>query len=258
MRKRWLVTALGVLALAAAFIWLTGSRASTFGVATAAADDTRATARATMVDGREVGEVLVDNKVVMRIRTAAGGYSPFERAAKVAQRLDAALKTDLKPGDIHSAPFGSEAVVLGDHALLVTADAEHAHLNNSSSMGLAQDWATNLAGALGGQPGEPHMAQVGDTPAAVQPEIKEWVPPEPYTDKIVPILSIGEGKHIGAARVSGPSSKVDLVQAVAQGETHFREVVEINAYIPISTKEPGKRLSRVQDCAVTALGDLEF
>jgi len=92
---------------------------------------------------------------------------------------------------------------------------------------------------------------------AVVPEAG-WQSPEPYKNKIVPIVSVLEGIRIGVARINGPQSAVDQVQAVAQLETHYRDMVEIDVYVPISTKVPGQTLARVQGVGVTGLGDYRF
>ena len=63
---------------------------------------------------------------------------------------------------------------------------------------------------------------------------------------------------MGVARVNGPRSKVKLVQAVAQIETHFKDFVEIDVYLPISTNVPGEKLDIVKGAAVTGLGDIEL
>ena len=45
--------------------------------------------RQTRIGGREVGEVLVNGQVVLRVRTSAGGLTPFQRAAVIAGRIAA-------------------------------------------------------------------------------------------------------------------------------------------------------------------------
>ncbi len=72
-------------------------------------------------------------------------------------------------------------------------------------------------------------------------------------DKIVPILSVGRGIQIGAAQVRGPANRVREVQAVAELEAKFKDFIVLAIYVPISTKEPGKKLSRVQGVGVYAL-----
>jgi hypothetical protein len=74
----------------------------------------------------------------------------------------------------------------------------------------------------------------------------------------VPILSVPDGIRIGAARVNGPKDNLRLVQGVAQIETPWQDTLEIDIYVPISTKRPGKFLSRVQGVGVTALADFDL
>jgi hypothetical protein len=87
------------------------------------------------------------------MRTSAGGYTPYQRATTVAQRLGDALAAGLRPEDIHFAQWGNEAVILAGNNLLLTADSDHARFNNTTPLALANDWATNLAGVLGGHHG---------------------------------------------------------------------------------------------------------
>jgi hypothetical protein len=84
-----------------------------------------------------------------------------------------------------------------------------------------------------------------------------WRPAEPYEDKYVPIISLLEGTRLGVARINGPRSRVALTQAVAQFSIRFMDFLNIDIYVPISTREPGKRLARVPDVGVTGLGDIE-
>ena len=303
MRIRTAILTLCVFALAASAVWLTAGGNGLLRVASVAADETHATARAaTGAGGQEVGEVLVGGTVVLRIRTAADGMTPSQRATDIAQRLDAAIVAGLRPADVHPGTLGADAVIVVGETLLVTASAAEAQASTSTPVNLVSSWATNIAHALGGEPGETtaYEAQGGTTtppadntppatnppadnnppatnppadnnppatdppadtapPAPVDPASNGgWTPPEPYKDKFVPILSLGQGKRIGVARVSGPASRIDVVQAVGQLETKWRGALEINVYVPISTREPGRRISRVQACSVTALGDLEF
>ena len=56
--------------------------------------------------------------------------------------------------------------------------------------------------------------------------------------KVVPILSIGLGKSsaIGAAQVTGPKNKIDLVEAVASPEAEvFGKEIRIRGMIPVSS-----------------------
>ena len=150
-RNVWLVK-VAVLTVAASLFVAVG-RISPF-VTAAAADGSRASARQGYDGGQNVGEVLLDGKVVLRVRTSAGGLSPYERAQTVSQRLEEAVAAGMRPEDIHSAQWGNEAVILGGDNLLFTVDSDHARLNHTTPMGLADSWGNNLAGAMGGHRGD--------------------------------------------------------------------------------------------------------
>jgi hypothetical protein len=208
------------------------------------------TSAAANIGGNEVGEVMVGDEVVLRIRTAAGGFSAPDRADIVADRLRDMVLGGLQPGQVHAGQMRGMAAVMAHNDLIITADSAHAELNNTSPDQLAMTWADNLASALGGDPGEPELAQ----PA--QPDSAQWEPSEPYEDKDVPILSAGRGLRIGMARVSGPKSKVAQVQGVAQFESNLQDFGDVVIYVPISTKVPGSDLDRVNECAVVGLADI--
>ena len=78
--------------------------------------------------------------------------------------------------------------------------------------------------------------------------------------KVVPILSIGDGGHIGAAQVAGPERLVEQVEAVAQLEGRFRAIggVRLRALVPISTKTPQRGLDRVEGVGVSAIVDFKL
>jgi len=76
--------------------------------------------------------------------------------------------------------------------------------------------------------------------------------------KVVPIVSIGNGTHIGAAQVGGVTkSAVDNTQAVAQLETEFNRI-RIEVLIPIDNVNPLKQFKRVQGVGVTAIIDVKL
>jgi hypothetical protein len=78
-----------------------------------------------------------------------------------------------------------------------------------------------------------------------------------YT-KVVPIVSIGDGTHIGAAQVGGTvKSAVDRTMAVAQLEGDFQKV-RARALIPIDSENPIKQFRRVQGVGVTAIIDVKL
>ena len=78
-----------------------------------------------------------------------------------------------------------------------------------------------------------------------------------YATKVVPILSVGTGKYIGAVQVVGPTEQVDKVKAVAQLEGTFNGIASANALIPIESLSVSN-LSRVQGVGVSATIDFKF
>ena len=239
------------------------------------------TYRAATIEGQPAGEVLINGQAVLRIRIAAGGLSAEERAMVVAKRIEGWTAEGADPAELTAVEVaeGGWAVIAGD-TIIVTITDEDAAASQATTMGLAWMWRNNIAATLGAEPVSPEEPQLAEQPAVTEtpataetpttteappttetPTVTEeaaaaeWTPPEPYDDKIVPIVSVLEGVRIGAARVNGPKSKVDLVQGVAQLETHFKKLLEIDIYVPITTEKPGKKLDRVQGVGVTALGD---
>lgn len=84
-------------------------------------------------------------------------------------------------------------------------------------------------------------------------------PDKNFSTKVVPILSAGNGAHIGAAQVMGKPELVRQVQAVAQIEGDFlgREV-RLRALIPISTKNPQNRIDRVEGVGISGIIDIRL
>lgn len=78
-----------------------------------------------------------------------------------------------------------------------------------------------------------------------------------YATKVVPIISVGTGKYIGAVQVVGPTEQVNKVQAVGQIEGSFNKIARANALIPLASKDVSN-LSRVQGVGVSATIDLKF
>jgi len=73
--------------------------------------------------------------------------------------------------------------------------------------------------------------------------------------KVVPILSVGSRRAIGAAQVMGPKSKVDTVKAVAQlDQDLFGKEVKIRAMIPIDS-EGVSNIHRVEDVSISGIVD---
>lgn len=106
------------------------------------------TARVWTINGHQVGEVLVGESVALRIRAAAGGRSPVQRAEVVAERLRRLLGIGLNPERLTVAEVSGEAAVVWDGVLVVTADRRHASLNGTTPMSLARQWRDAMAKTL--------------------------------------------------------------------------------------------------------------
>lgn len=194
------------------------------------------TARRAMIGGREVGEVLIDNQVVFRIRTSAGGLSPYQRAQVVAQRLQTMLGDTLQPEDITTGRVNGQDVVLAKGEVIVTADDEHARLNDTSTFVLANLWASQLEAAVSGQP-------VNQTRVS---------------QKVVPIISVAGGVRVGGALVTGDADRVDDVNAVAQVEGTFGRSVRGRVLIPVSSQNVVQEVRRVPETSVIGLVDIRL
>ncbi len=77
-----------------------------------------------------------------------------------------------------------------------------------------------------------------------------------YATKVVPIVSMGQGKYIGAVQVTGPQVEVEKVKAVLQLETSFN-AFRLKGLVPIDTQNPLKA-NRVQGVGVSAIVDVHF
>lgn len=77
--------------------------------------------------------------------------------------------------------------------------------------------------------------------------------------KVVPIVSIGSGTHIGAAQVAGPRGEaISSTKAVAQIEADFQKRIRVKILVPIDSENPLQRFRRVQGVGVSAIIDLKL
>jgi hypothetical protein len=106
-------------------------------------------ARQARIGGREVGEVIIHRRVVLRVRTTAGGLRPFDRAVIIAHRLAGYSDKAYAPDDIFPDVINGCIVVSWQGKLIATVDADHARLNHTTEYLLAKVWANNMRRALG-------------------------------------------------------------------------------------------------------------
>jgi hypothetical protein len=214
------------------------------------------TSRSREIDGREVGEVLVDKDVIFRIRTGAGGYTAPQRAQLVAERLAEMVdRGNLSADDIRQGTLNGQRVLMANGELLITADPYHAEANGTTPMKLATTWERNLQSALLGTPVTGSGSRVGGRLGAASPA--RDVAPR-LSNKIVPILSAGTGIRLGAAQVVGPKRDVDAVKAVAEIETQWKRSVRARLYVPVSDVNILKGIDRVPRVGVSGLADVRL
>jgi hypothetical protein len=93
--------------------------------------------------------VFVGGTPIMRVRTAAGGYTPEERATHIQYRVNKLLgQGPISPSDITVRSVGNEAEVDVKGQLLFTADLATARFNQATPMDLANTWANNMRTVL--------------------------------------------------------------------------------------------------------------
>jgi hypothetical protein len=255
-RPRLLLGAGVVVAFAAG--WMVQAVTSAFGPAVALAQETGPQARVqeVRISGLEAGQLIVGDHEVATITVPAGGFSGYERALIAADRINRNVAQGAGSNDFH-AHRNSEPVVQtssGNNILTVTPD--DARAAGIEPEALADRWAADLRQALGG--GASEAVAAPSVTSAKMPSSAQWRPPERYDDKYVPIISLLQGTRLGVARVNGPRSRVTLTQAVVQFSIDFGSFLDIDLYVPVSTREPGRTISRIQGVGVTGLGDLRL
>jgi hypothetical protein len=93
--------------------------------------------------------VFIGGTPIMRVRVAAGGYSPEQRASAIQERLNRILAHGpIRSSDITIDPLGAEAVVRVKGRLLFTADMATARYNEATPMELANQWADHMRAVL--------------------------------------------------------------------------------------------------------------
>lgn len=209
-------------------------------------------ARQAVVSGGQVGEVVSGEDVIFRIRTSAGGLTPFQRAEVVAGRLDSMMAQELTPEDVTTGRRNNMDVVLAKGEVVVTADAAHARINNTDPATLANLWAQRLRNVVGDRPVD--EAPVVEEPVAEEPAVQEVR----LAEKVVPVISVGSGLRVGAALVTGPSAQLAQVNAVAQIDGNFRDAARIRAYVPVSSENVVENIRRVPQTSVIGLADLRL
>jgi len=225
--------------------------------ATAAPEPPVIEAREAQADGGSVGVLLIDGNEVVRILAKSGSFEPARRAEILAQRLNKLIAEGLQPSEVVAGSLRTLSIVKGRDQMLIGIEPTEAEKHGKLPSAVAKQWASAISGALTAHYAPAQEQLAGATPPEAGGSTSE-ADYEKYEDRWVPIVSILEGTKLGVARVTGPSDRVGLVQAVAQLETHWNKFLELDVYVPISTQVPGTVLDRVQGCGVTGLGDINI
>jgi|GEM_PF-7102144 len=96
--------------------------------------------------GQDFPQVVINDKVVMTIRTKSGGFTPAERAEIVRKRLGNILTMPgLRSEDVAVREISDNTVAIRvRERLLITVDRPLAQANSSTPLILANDWAKSL------------------------------------------------------------------------------------------------------------------
>jgi hypothetical protein len=221
----------------------------------AQAPQIQATAQKAAEGGVEKGQVFLNGTLMFTLQVEAGGLSAYERSMIAANRLNVAFVGAAKPEDFVAQVIqGSNCVVAGEQLIVTIEDGDAAGSGKDKAQ-VAEDWAAAIRSRIRevlGLP-QPSPPAAGTGTSTTPPPTPAEVPLEESGQKIVPIVSVGQGLQIGVAQVKGPKTKVDQVQAVAELEGSFKGVLTLEMYVPISTKVPGSSLARVQGVGVFAV-----
>lgn len=123
--------------------------AKSFAKAEAPATDSRVSLKMLDANGKNVGELYVDGKLVFRIRGAIKTETVQERSETVRNRLAAMILQGNDPKQIKPAYAEGVWYVSWNGTPLITIDRESVILNNMSDGEVAFSWANNLRQALG-------------------------------------------------------------------------------------------------------------
>ncbi|MBM3499800.1 MAG: hypothetical protein FJX74_14160 [Armatimonadetes bacterium] len=109
----------------------------------------RITSRESVINGKKVGEVVINGQVAIRLRTTFDGLPPLQRAEQAAARLKRAIAMPgFHPSGIRVGKVTDGVALIASDKVLAIADAPQATLLNTTPEKLAQGWASALRKAL--------------------------------------------------------------------------------------------------------------
>ena len=109
----------------------------------------RITSREGVINGKKVGEVVVNGQVALRLRTTFDGLPPLQRAEQAAARLKRAIAMpNFHPSGIRVDRVTDGVALIANDKVLCIADQAQATLLNTTPSKMAQGWASSLKKAL--------------------------------------------------------------------------------------------------------------
>ena len=108
----------------------------------------RITSREAKLGGKTVGEVLINGKVALRMRTSYDDLPPLQRAERAAARLKRGVARGFTPTMLRVVERGDEVLLVAADKVICTADKPQADGAGTTPKGLAQAWVASLKKAL--------------------------------------------------------------------------------------------------------------
>jgi hypothetical protein len=104
--------------------------------------------------GQDNVPLIWDGHLMLRVRVAAGGLTPEQRADEIELRLEDLMADQFSHeredivGRIIVRPFGRDAIIEGPSGLLLTVTLADAHANDEGVTALAADWRDRIEAAM--------------------------------------------------------------------------------------------------------------
>lgn len=207
--------------------------------------------------GRALPEVLVGGRVILRVRSAAGGLAPWERGQIILERLRAAGRKGVDPKTIVPGFMGGEAVVRAGDMLLATADRETARANSLSPMLLAYTWANNLRLSLGVPALDREEAYRALSRGRSLAARASWYGPG-FHGRPTASGEIFDQNVLTAAHRSLPFGTLVLVRNPANGKSVLVRINDRGPYVPGRSIDLSRAAARAIGMEETGVADVEL
>jgi hypothetical protein len=215
-----------------------------------------ATAQKLTAGGADLGQVSMGGAPVFQLTVESGGLSAYERAMLAAIRISTAVAAGATQADFSAQTIDTTDCVVGAGQLIAAVDPAEATGGKTTAQ-VAQGWAAAI---------QTHVPAAGTTtPGTTTPggqtgggaggwmEGPTTTGGTEMTQNIVPILKAGGTTQLGLAQVQGPADAVAQVQAVALLSSQFKNLLELQIYVPIPATTAVEPLTRVQGVGLYAI-----